>query len=353
MQNHLHKAVSGTSQHAGRSTAAEQQCPVLTEDSGYVIGVDIGGTNLRLAVADMTGKIVAKWSESTANLRGPDAVINLICDGAEQSLRQVSAAPDALQAIAVGAPGVTDVENGIVIATSYLMGWRNVPLRARLTELLAVPAAVDNDVNLAALGESWIGAAKDTQDFVFLAIGTGIGAGIMVNGRPMRGCDWAAGEIGYMHVPGAPELPRKDGEPGALESMIGGEGIQAQWRKHWSADSTTLAKELTATQIFDHALAGDPLAQVILQQSARMLSHAIYNISLVLNCPLIVLGGGVGAHPALCDVAQNILDQWSARGRLRVIRSALGADAQLFGAVRMALDTANAYSASLRKEDLR
>src|SRR5882762_6433021 len=100
-----------------------------------------------------------------------------------------------LKSIAVGAPGITDVNEGIVIATSYLMGWRDVPLRALLENAFHVPAAIDNDVNLAAIGESWAGAAKGTRDFVFLAIGTGIGAGIMLNGHPFHGENWAAGEI--------------------------------------------------------------------------------------------------------------------------------------------------------------
>lgn len=117
-----------------------------------------------------------------------------------------------LKSIAAGAPGITDVNEGIVIATSYLMGWRDVPLRALLEDALHIPAAVDNDVNLAAIGESWCGAAKDEQNFVFLAIGTGIGAGIVLNGSPYRGTNWAAGEIGYMLVPGIPDIPGRAGQ---------------------------------------------------------------------------------------------------------------------------------------------
>jgi glucokinase len=122
--------------------------------------------------------------------------------------------------------------------------------------------------------------------------------------------------------------------------MIGGEGIKAQWQSLWSADSSALPQDLTATEIFDHALAGDPLAQTILTQSARTLSHAIYNMSLVVNCPLFVLGGGVGIHPALCDATQEMLQLRNMRGRPHLTRSALGVDAQLMGALRVALDTA-------------
>jgi glucokinase len=315
------------------------------EDAGYVAGIDIGGTNLRLALADMTGTVLAKWSSSTAGVTGANAVMALIVEGVERLLRQVSAPRGALKAIAAGAPGITDVDSGIVIATSYLMGWRDVPLRAMLEDAFNAPAAVDNDVNLAAIGENWVGAAKGVRDFVFLAIGTGIGSGIVLNGCPFRGTGWAAGEIGYMLVPGAPDVPWNEGEPGVLESLIGGEGIKAQWQSLGRADNKALPMDLTATEIFDRALAGDPLAQTILQQSARMLSHAIYNMNLVLNCRLFILGGGVGMHPGLCGATQKMLKQRKMRMLPLLSISTLGSDAQLMGALRLALDTAGSRPA--------
>lgn len=309
-------------------------------DGGYVIGADIGGSNLRLALADMTGAVLAKWAVSTAGIRDANIVVNLICDGVEQLLQQAGVPRSLLRAIAAGAPGITNVDDGIVIATSYLMGWHDVPLRALLESALGVPAAVDNDVNMAAIAESRIGAAKDTRDFVFLAVGTGIGAGIVLDGRLFHGMSWTAGEIGYMLVPGTHVEPVKRGEPGALESVVGGEGIRKQWQDLWREDSTPLPKDLTATQIFDYALAGDALAQTILQKSAQTLAYAIYNISLIFDCPLVVLGGGVGLHPALCDATQGLLDERGVRAVPKLVRSTLGAEAQLIGAVRVALDTA-------------
>ena len=310
------------------------------KNTGYVAGIDIGGTNLRVALADTRGAVAAKWTCSTASVRGADAVMALINDGVRQLLSEVSAPPGALRAVAAGVPGITDVDAGMVIATSYLMRWRDVPLRAMLEDALNVPAAVDNDVNLAAIGESWAGTAKGANDFVFLAIGTGIGAGIVLNGSPFRGMGWTAGEIGYMLVPGVEDVPRDHGEPGALESMIGGEGIKAQWQKVWRADNTALPKDLTATEIFDHALNGDPLAQTVLDLSARLLSRVIYNINLVLNCPLFVFGGGVGAHKGFCDATQNMLALWNMRNPPILRCSTLGTDAQIMGALHLALDMA-------------
>ena len=325
-----------------------QQAPLAVSDKGYVVGVDIGGTNLRLALADMTGTIVAKWSSSTVDVRGEHLVVDLIRGGVEHLLQQAGVPRSALRSIAAGVPGVTDVDAGVVIATSYLMGWRDVPLRTLLEETVGVPAAIDNDVNVAAIGESWVGAAQGVRDFIFLAIGTGVGAGIVLNGHPFRGMGWTAGEIGYMLVPGASEEPVERGKPGALEGIIGGEGIKAQWQHLWHRGDTVLSKDLTATQIFDHALNGDPLAQTILQHSARTLGYAIYNISLILNCSLFVLGGGVGMHPALRDATQRILEERGTRTCPKLTHSTLGENAQLMGAIRLALDMANQQSLLLR-----
>ena len=328
---------SGTFKEQTDTPAIEQQ-GLEEKGPAYVVGVDIGGTNLRLALADMLGTIVARWSTSTVGMRDPKMVIRLILDGVNNVLSQSQASSNALQSIAIGVPGVTDVENGIVVATSYLMGWQNVPLRALVEKELDIPAVIDNDVNFAAIGESWTGAAIGVRDFVFLAIGTGIGAGIFLDGRLYRGSCWAAGEVGYMLVPGIIDAVGKPHDPGPLENMIGGEGIRTEWQKRWSAARTSLPRELNATEIFDFALNGDSEAQTVLRQSATMLAQAIYNISLVLNCPLVVLGGGVGAHPALCDATRKILSQWNLRGAPRLTVSSLGSDAQLQGAVRVALD---------------
>ena len=327
------------------STIAAQPNSIATAETDYVVGIDIGATNLRLALADMTGVIVAKWGSSTIGVRGAEAVVELIRGGVEHLLQQVSVPGHALKAVAAGAPGITDVDAGVVIATSYLMGWRDVPLRMLLEQALNAPAMVDNDVNLAAIGESWVGAAQGISNFVFLAIGTGVGSSIVLNGLPFRGATWAAGEIGYMLVSDTSDNAVNRGEPGALESIIGGEGIKTQWQNLWSTENTSLPKDLTATQIFDHAEDGDALARTILQQTARILSRAIYNVSLVLNCPLFVLGGGVGVHPVLCSATQSMLDQLNMRSQPQLTRSALGTDAQLIGALRGALDLVGSRSA--------
>ena len=343
MTNSYPRAVTGASRNtSGNHTVAGRALP--ESEPGYVAGADIGGTNLRLALADADGAVAARWSAFTTGTRNPESVVELIGDGVQAMLDQVSAPAESLKGIAAGAPGPTNVDDGIVVATSHLMGWRNVPFRALLEEALHVPAAVDNDVNLAALGEGWLGAAKDASDFVFVGIGTGVGAGIVLNGQLFRGASWSAGEIGYMLVPGTLETSREIGQPGSLEEMIGGEGIRAQWRALWNEKATPLPSGLLATEVFDHALEGDALAQTILTQVSRKLFYAICNMGSVVNCPLFVLGGGVGLHPALLREVKRLMAEWQIHSSFHITHSALGPDAQLFGALRLAFDTAKLHA---------
>ncbi|MDT7811844.1 MAG: hypothetical protein QOJ42_1760 [Acidobacteriaceae bacterium] len=306
----------------------------------YLIGVDIGGTNLRVAFADMEGKILARTSTTTTDVCDAHLIITKIRQCVDQLLQDAGVAREAVAAIGAGAPGVTNAETGIVIATSYLLGWRDIPLKAMLEEALSVPAAVDNDVNLAALGESFFGAAAGVPNFVFLAVGTGVGAGIVLKDELFQGSAWTAGEVGYMLVPGAPQEPVELGKPGALESVVGGEGLRLQWLSLWNPEKTKLPENLTATQVFDGAIAGDALAYSVLDRAAHALACTIFNITLVLNTPLFVLGGSVGLHPALRDRTQKLVDAHARLLRPEIVLSSLGSEAQLMGAIRLAQLTA-------------
>lgn len=327
------------------STPLSYSANTHVSPSQYVIGADIGGTSLRVALANGKGEILGRWSASTTGIVDATMVLDLMREGVDELLREASLPPDSLSAIAAGAPGVTNVDEGVVIATSYLMGWRDVPLRQMLEAEFGVAASVDNDVNMAAIGEQRAGSAQGAGDFVFLAIGTGIGAGIVLNSEIHRGSNWTAGEIGYMLVPGTSDAPVERGKPGALEAIVGGEGIKAQWQRRWSQELTALPMDATATDIFDDAIESNPLAMEVLQLAARTLAYAIYNTSLILNSPLFVLGGSVGVHRALGDATRQVLEERGARVQPRLISSALGADAQLIGAIFMALQTANRKAA--------
>ncbi len=302
----------------------------------HLLGIDIGGTNLRVALSTVNGEIVARTSATTAKVRDAESVVRQIGACARQLLQDASLPMDRVGAIGAGAPGLTDADTGIVIATSYLMGWRDVPLKAMLEDELGIPASVDNDVNLAALGESCFGVGRGCQEFVFLAIGTGVGAGIILKGELFQGATWTAGEVGYMMVPGVSEEPAALGKPGGLEGVAGGEGLRTQWRSQWSTEKTLLSQDLTATEMFDAAIAGDVLANMLLDRAARALAYTIFNITLILNTSLYVLGGSVGLHNALRERTQAVVDTYARRLRPKLVLSALGNDAQLMGAIRLA-----------------
>lgn len=305
-----------------------------------MLGIDLGGTHLRLALAHISGELRARWSASTVGIRDPHHIVSLIAMGSATLLSDLGLPREALRSVAVGAPGVTDVDRGIVIATSYLLGWRDVPLRSLLEAALHIPAVIDNDVNVATLAESWAGAAQHTPDFGFLAIGTGVGAGIFLRGALLRGSGWLAGEIGYMLVPGVSEAAVAEDAPGALESIAGGHAIQARWRALARDSTTPMPEDLSATQIFDLAGHGHPAAAAVLAETARVLAYAVYNLCLVIDIPLVIFGGGVGVHPGLINEVQAQLANRHAHVTPRVRASTLGPDAQLLGVVRFAVELA-------------
>jgi glucokinase len=284
--------------------------------------------------------VLGKWSTSTKRTSSPDMVIEQIREGVKNLLEDASVPRRSLLAVAAGAPGITDGDAGVVVTTSFLKGWKEVPLRRLLESALRIPAAVENDVRMAAIGENWMGAARGVGNFVFLAIGTGIAAGVFANGRLIHGTDWTAGEVGYMHVPGAPEEAARQGAPGSLESVIGGEGIRKQWLRSCNGNGA-VARNLTATEIFELAHAGDLVAKGVLNRSAKILAYAVYNISLVLNCGLFILGGGVGMSAPFRDATQRFLENYNEPIQPKLIVSSLGHDAQLVGAIRLALSKAD------------
>src|SRR5215470_5397535 len=306
----------------------------FNSDYGYVVGVDLGGSTVRLALADLDGRIIARWTVSTRGNRTPEKVVALIHSGLLNLLQQARLPRSKLRAIGIGAPGITDVRDGIVLSAPHLSGWHMVPVRQMLEAKLKVPAIVENDVNAAAIGEHWSGSAKGVSSFVFLALGTGIGAGIYINDQLYHGSGWAAGEVGYLLVPGERFSPILLKEPGSLEKTLGGNAIERAWRRLVGRNGQP---HLKATEIFDLAALGNANASKLLQSSADALASAVTNISLLLNTSLVVLGGTIGNSAPLVKATRQVLEKNDfARPRLEV--STLGADAQLHGAVRLALD---------------
>lgn len=306
---------------------------------GYVAGVDIGGTRIRMMLADLHGKPVAEWNiHMEEQKKTPSEVVDLVHHGLDLMLAQAGSLEPVIH-LTAGAPGITDVRHGVVLAAPNLPGWNDVPLRMLLEQELSISTEIENDTNLAAVGEHAKGVANGIDNFVFVAIGTGVGAGIYLRGELYQGATWSAGEVGYLPVTGEPRQRILMRQTGQLERMIGGLGIEARWKMLLCQDGNTGSDdllELQAPQIFDLVERGDTRAHHILQSTAQSLADALTMVALMYNPKLIVLGGGVGSHPALCLATTNYLNENEfAVPMLR--SSSLGTRAQLFGAVSVSL----------------
>jgi glucokinase len=293
-----------------------------------------------MMLTDLEGAVMARWSMLlVAKQKTPEGVCGLIAEGLETMCRQSQAPLQKVLHLVAGAPGITNVTEGVVLSAPNLEGWANIPLRSLLKEQTRIPCSIENDTNLAALGEHWQGVAQGVDDFAFIALGTGVGAGIFLNGQLYHGTQWSAGEIGYFGVSGRESGPMRTRETGQLEQAIGGRGIQEEWLQVLRGSVSQVESELTslkATQIFDLAKEGDSKAIEVLRFVAHILANTVTEISLLLNLDMVVLGGGVGTHQSLCRETDNLIQRHEfARPVLR--SSGLGTEAQLYGAIAMGL----------------
>jgi glucokinase len=309
---------------------------------GYVAGVDIGGTRVRMMLADLAGAVVTDWSHVLSDRQKTPAGMCSQIDIGLKAMCQASGIPLArVLHLTAGAPGITDVKAGVVLSAPNLSNWDDVPLRSMLEAKLGIPALVENETNLAAVGEHLGGAARGVANFVFVAIGTGVGAGIYVGGQLYRGAFWGAGEVGYLGVSGQPRGPMRLRAAGQLEGMIGGGGIEKRWRMALSHGKKKPASELLrlhATQILDLAGEGDRDARQVAAETAVLLADAIADIALLLNPQIVVLGGGIGTHQELCRLTRLTIERHELASSLVLRSSALGTQAQLRGAVFASLE---------------
>jgi glucokinase len=312
---------------------------------GYVMGVDIGRSVVRVGLADLKGGIIEKWVGDVTSHSTPERVANLIHEGIVELQGRHRMVENKILALAAGVPGITDPLAGVVLSAPNLSPkWEAAPLRSLLETRTGITCAVENDVNLAALGESWCGTARGVPNFVFLSIGTGVGAGIFVNGHLYHGSEYTAGEIGYLYVPGTEETPLALRRQGPLESVIGSKGIEQFWvnlNRTERKAGPLRNQRLEAIEIFNLAERGNRQARMVLQQTARILADAITNVCVILNSSLVVLGGRLGTHPALFEATRRILER-NEFSRPQLAVSSLGREAQLFGALWLALNLADA-----------
>ncbi len=328
----------------GTEWSGGRRRPLLEFDAeGHlVIGVDMGGTKIFGALSDLGGTILDEVNIAQHGTSGEDSfsrlttLIDTLLASPRLDGRKV-------HGIGVGAPGITLHKQGIVTWANTLH-WKNFPLKARLKELYPYPITVDNDVNLAALGELWFGAGQNTQNMVMIAIGTGIGAGIIIDGALYRGASEASGEIGNM-LPGSEFLGKNYQDFGALESVASGTGI-AERARFLLKDSCSPQEleNLTSEDVFEAAKQRQEWASKIIAETVDYLAIAIANLSVAFDPELIILGGGVSRSADM--LIQPILDRMS--GTIptlpKLVVSNLGLKAGVMGAITNVLhNTANFY----------
>ena len=313
---------------------------------GYVAAADIGGTRLRMMLADLSGTALTQWSHVLRERqKTPAAMCTLVQEGLKEMCKTSGVSVSRVLHLTAGAPGITDVSAGVVLSAPKLTAWNDVPLRSMLQTKLEIPVIVENDTNLAAVGEHLCGAARETANFVFIALGTGVGAGIFINGQLHHGANWSAGEVGYFGVEGEARQPMRMREAGQLEGVIGGGGIEACWQKTICRRKPKPAPELLplrATQILDLAAEGNHTALEVAAKTASLLADAIADIALLLNPQIVILGGGVGSHPELCRLTRSKIERHELANRLVIRSSALGTQAQLLGAISTSVEAMQA-----------
>jgi glucokinase len=302
--------------------------------AGAVIAVDLGGTKCHGALADLSGEILHEDYRRT--FERPEAADTLLASIA--SLRQ--AATEAglpVRAVAVGIPALLDPDTGLAVAGPNLH-WDGFDLPGLLKSELLEPFTIDNDVNLAALGQAWRGEGRGASSFVTLSLGTGIGGAVVLDGQLVRGRHNAAGEIGYL-LTSRTQLRAGTGEP-ALESLAAGPGIAARARELAAQDpARTTLDPTTATgaDVFAAATAGDPVATTVLDETVEHVAMAIVGITAVLDPQRVILDGSVGRAlepyvPRIADLVSS-----SVFAPPEVVVSRLGPNATVVGAIAGAL----------------
>lgn len=310
--------------------------------SGFVVlGVDMGDTQMYGAVSDLGGNIISERNLGRHGTSGENSYCRLV-ELIDELLASPKLEGSKVRGIGVGAPGITLHQEGIVKWAAPL-NWQDFPLKSRLSARYSLPITVDNDVNLAAMGELWFGVGQNTRNMVLIAIGAGIGAGIIIDGALYRGSNEASGEIGSM-LPGREFLGKNYSEFGALESMASGTGITQRAREILKSQrDPELLNQLWTEDVFQAARQGQEWARDIINEAVDYLAVAVASLAVSFDPEMIVLGGSVTSYADLLiePILQRI--QGSIPLTPKLVVSALGRRAAAMGAITNILYNTSDY----------
>lgn len=308
----------------------------------YCFGADIGGTTVKLGLFDTEGNVLDKWeikthteNEGAAIL--PDTAAAILAKIEERGLNM-----DEIAGIGVGVPGPVSID-GIVPHTANL-GWGYKEVTRELSERTGLPCKAGNDANVAALGEMWMGGAKGHKDVLLLTLGTGVGGGIIINGKILTGAHGAGGEVGHIHVEDNMEEHCGCGNQGCLEQFASATGIARLGREELAkSDDPSLLREgeVTAKAVFDALKEGDALAKRVVERFGKYLGTAISIMAGVLDPEVIVIGGGVSkAGEILLDYIRKYYRPYVYKSSkdTEFALAQLGNDAGIYGCAKLILD---------------
>jgi glucokinase len=333
--------------------------------ANFSIGVDLGGTNLRIAAVDEQARLIEKVTLGTAVAQGRNRVIDDMCDAIRRISEKYRGA-STLVGIGIGVPGIIDMARGMVRESPNLPDWSDYPAQKEIESRLGTRVILENDANSAAFGEKWLGVGRDVDDMAMLTLGTGVGGGVVLGGRIWHGMTGMAGEFGHTTV--EPEGVRCGcGNRGCVEQYASATAIVRMAKEAIaSGQAPALAKaassdpEFSAKAVYNLAIQGDEEAKKIFRRVGRALGIVLSNLINALNLPMYVIGGGVSSaweafsptifeelrqrcmvyaatapsHATGDQGASAQVESQSSRHTI-ITRALLGSDAGLYGAARL------------------
>ncbi len=306
----------------------------------YVFGVDIGGTTVKLGLFDTDGNVLDKWEIPTRTENDGSQILPDIAASIQEKMKQID--NDAVIGVGVGAPGPVDAEG--VVHRAVNLGWGTFSIKDTLEDLLNMPVMAGNDANVAALGEMWMGGGRGYKDLVVVTLGTGVGGGIIINGKMLTGAIGAGGEIGHIHLDDNETEVCGCGNKGCLEQYASATGITRLANRMLSScnDASMLRDgEVSAKAVFDAVKAGDALAIKIAEQFGEYLGKGLSCVAGVVNPEAFVIGGGVSkAGEILMDYIKPHYEKNVFHGSrdAKFVLATLGNDAGIYGSAKLILD---------------
>lgn len=307
-----------------------------------IFGVDLGGTTVKMGYFDTEGNVKDKWEIPTRKENNGSRILPDIAESIKKKMAEQGMEKNDVIGVGIGVPGPVDA-NGVIYKAANL-GWEVFSVKEELAVLLGgIPVEAGNDANVAALGEMWQGGGRGYKNLVAVTLGTGVGGGIIVEGKILTGATGAGGEIGHIHIVDDEPETCGCGNHGCLEQYASATGIARLARRRLAADdkeSVLRSGEISAKTVFDAVKAGDALAKEVAEEFGRYLGKGLAAVACVVNPEIFVIGGGVSkAGEVLFDYIVDEYKKYVFRGsrEAKFALATLGNDAGIYGAAKLVL----------------